>query len=67
MIENERQYHITRAAVDELSRTLKALREACSPSSDIPQVLLDAQEAALRSQLADFQAELRTYEARRVS
>jgi len=67
MIENERQYQVTRAAVEELNRTLQALRESRSSHPDIHPVLLDAQETALLSQISDFQGELRTYEARRVS
>jgi hypothetical protein len=67
MIENERQYQVTRAAVDELNRALRVLQEPRPFMPDIHPILLDAQEAAIRSQLADFQAELRIYEARRVS
>jgi hypothetical protein len=67
MIENERQYQITSTAVEELNRTLRALHESRPVTPDVHPALLDAQEAAIRSQLADFQAELRTYEARRVS
>ncbi len=65
MIKNERQYRSTKA---QAARFEKALREvsARNAASASPSILDRAQENALRSQLADLQAEVSDYEALRL-
>ena len=61
MIKNERQYRITKAQADELSRTLESLSRSAGEAHPL---IAKAREDALRSQIEDLQGELRDYEAR---
>ena len=63
MIKNERQYRITKAQADRFSQTLDSLRQRSIETDEIHPLIAKAQEDALRSQLADLQAELRKYES----
>ena len=60
MIKNERQYRITRAQADGLSRTLDSLSRSAGEAHPL---IAKAQEDALRSQVEDLQGELRDYES----
>ena len=60
MIKNERQYRITKAQAEKFRQALKAF--PTTPHSGVPPVLRKAQVEALKSQLADLQAELAAYE-----
>ena len=60
MIKNERQYRITRAQADGLSRTLDGLRQG---AEGVHPLIAKAQEDALRSQSEDLESELRDYES----
>ena len=60
MIKNERQYRITKAQADGLSRTLESLNER---TDSVHPLIARAQEDALRSQIEDLHAELRDYES----
>ena len=59
MIKNERQYRITKAQADRFSQTLDSLRQRSIETDEIHPLIAKAQEGALRSQLADLEAELR--------
>jgi hypothetical protein len=61
VIENERQYNITRAQLRKLERALAQLRQAGAPPAVHP-LLHQAQEAALTSQLDDLRRELGEFE-----
>src|SRR5262249_1790918 len=63
MIKNERQYAITKAQAEKFTRALEEL--ARRPPSAIPPRLRQAEEDALRSQLADLREEMQQYEALR--
>ncbi len=63
MIKNERQYRITKAQADRFSQTLDSLRQRSIETDGIHPLIAKAQENALRSQLADLEAELREYES----
>ena len=60
MIKNERQYRITRAQADGLSRTLENLGQR---AEGVHPLIAKAREDALRSQIEELQAELRDYES----
>ena len=60
MIKNERQYRITKAQADGLSRTLERLSLG---TEGVHPLIAKAQEDALRSQIEDLQRELRDYES----
>ena len=60
MIKNERQYRITRAQADGLSRTLQSLSRSAGETHPL---IAKAQKDALRSQIEDLQGELRDYES----
>ncbi|MCY4449774.1 MAG: helix-turn-helix transcriptional regulator [Chloroflexi bacterium] len=60
MIKNERQYRITRAQADGLSRTLESLSRRAGVAHPL---IAKAQEDALKSQIEDLQSELRDYES----
>lgn len=62
MIKNERQYRITRAQAARFARTLESLRERGASPPGVHPRIAKAQEDAVRSQLADLEAELREYE-----
>ena len=62
MIKNERQYRITRAQAERLSRALRNLRADIDDRYELHPRLRQLQEEALRSQLGDLEAELREYE-----
>lgn len=63
MIKNERQYAITKAQADKFARALDELSRRSA--GDGHPLLRQAEEDALRSQLADLRAELEQYEALR--
>ncbi len=65
MIKNGRQYAVTRAQVDKFVRALEAVRARAPGKGGADPALLKAEEAALRSQLADLRAELKEYETLR--
>lgn len=58
MIENERQYLITKAQVARFVRTLEGL----SQQVGVHPLVLKAQKEAVRSQISDLEADLREYE-----
>jgi DNA-binding Xre family transcriptional regulator len=62
MIKNERQYRITRTRADEVRRSIAELAHAELPSGLDPG-MRDLQVEALRSVLADLEAELADYDA----
>lgn len=62
MIQNERQYHITKAQARKFREALAAF-EAKAP--DAHPVLVKAQRDALESQLAELDAQLKEYETLR--
>lgn len=61
MIKNERQYRITKAQAAEFAKALKQLES--KPAADLHPKLREAQVAAVQSQYADLEAELREYES----
>ena len=61
MIKNERQYRITKAQAARFRQALQTLHDR--PDDDLHPVLRAAQEAAIRSQLADLEAEIADYDA----
>ena len=63
MIKNERQYRITRSQAERFERTLAELRRAERTDGDIHPLIVKAREDAVRSQLADLNAEMREYES----
>ena len=63
MIKNERQYRITRAQADRFSQSLDSLRQRSGEAEDVHPLIAQAQEDALRSQLADLEEELHEYES----
>ena len=65
MIKNERQYRITKAQAEKFQQALVGLSQTRDTDEPIHPLLRKAQEDALRSQLADLQAELEEYEALR--
>lgn len=60
MIKNERQYRITKAQADGLSRTLEGLSQR---AEGVHPLIAKAQEDALKSQIEELQGELRDYES----
>lgn len=62
MIQNERQYHITRTRVADFGRALAQLDER---SGDLHPIALRAQRDALTSQLQTLEAELARFDALR--
>ena len=65
MIKNERQYRISRAQADRFARSLRELEDEPSLETLGHPLLAQARRDALRSQLADLEAELREYETLR--
>ena len=67
MIKNERQYRITRTQANGFARTLQSLRENRRGDEGVQThpLIANAQEEALRSQIADLENEMREYEALR--
>ena len=63
MIKNERQYRITKTQAERFARTLANLRQRPPEEADTPPLIAQAQEDAVRSQLADLEDELREYES----
>ena len=63
MIKNERQYRITRTQAERFTRTLEGLRNRPEGADGVHPMIAQAQVAAVSSQLADMEAELREYEA----
>jgi DNA-binding XRE family transcriptional regulator len=61
MIRNERHYRITNAQAARFRRALQTLRDRSS--DELHPVLRAAQEAAIKSQLADLEADVAEYEA----
>lgn len=59
MITNEKQYKSTKASIEKLAGAFSALE---APASDLPEVLVKAQRAALRSQIAELEEDVRFYE-----
>jgi hypothetical protein len=60
MLKNERQYATTKAQADKFARALEELIDR--PAAGVHPVLRNAEEDAVRSQLADLQAELEQFE-----
>ena len=65
MIKNERQYRITKSQAAKLEAALERLASPSGEAASVPPRLLQAQADALRSQLADLQAQLEAYDALR--
>ena len=65
MIKNERQYAITKAQAERFAQALERLTSGATAGEPVSSRLRQAEEDALRSQLADLQAELADYEALR--
>ena len=63
MIKNERQYAITKAQAEKFAQALEQLTSGSTPPPEGDPRLRQAEEDALRSQLADLHAELAEYEA----
>lgn len=64
MIKNERQYRITRKQADRFTHALDSLgRRSSRSGKEVHPRIARAQEEALRSQLADLEAQLREYES----
>ena len=63
MIKNERQYRITKAQADRFSETLHSLEQSPSVAEDVHPLIAQAQQDAVRSQLADLERELREYQS----
>ena len=64
MIEDERQYQITKAWVRRFSEALERFVTAWRNDGYVHSALLRAEEEGLRSQLADLQAQVDDYEKR---
>jgi len=65
VIENERQYQITRSAIRRFEQSLVETSQRSVAGDDVYSILRKAQEDAIRSQLDELQAELRAYELQR--
>ena len=63
MIKNERQYRITRVQAARFAETLERLEQGTIRAEGVHPRIRQAQEDAVRSQLADLERELREYEA----
>jgi ribosome-binding protein aMBF1 (putative translation factor) len=63
MIKNEREYRITKAQTEKFAQALARLAKEPEQATEVHPLLQKAQEEALRSQLADLQAQLAEYEA----
>jgi len=61
MIRNERQYRITKRAAERFRHALQTLRDRVD--DDLHPMLRTAHEAAIKSQLADLEADIAAYEA----
>jgi len=59
MITNEKQYKSTKASIDKLAGALAALEAS---GGEFPQVLVNAQRAALDSQIGELEGDVRYYE-----
>lgn len=59
MITNEKQYKSTKASIEKLAGALAALEAS---AGDFPQILVNAQRAALGSQIGDLQDDVRFFE-----
>jgi hypothetical protein len=62
MIKTERDYQVAKAKVARFKRSLQQLQGR--PTNSIHPTVKKSQEAALQSQLAEVEAELKDYEAR---
>jgi hypothetical protein len=65
MIENERQYAITKAQAERFTQALERLTNGATGRAPVSPRLRKAEEEALRNQLTQLQAELADYESRR--
>lgn len=65
MIQNERQYKITKAQIDEFDRKLHALAQGVHPG--VHPRIAQAQRDAIQSQLAELRSELSAYDAARTA
>lgn len=65
MIKNHRQYAITKAQAERFAQALERLTSGKTTGEPVAPRLRRAEEEALRSQLADLQAELADYESLR--
>ena len=63
MIKNKRQYRITKKQAACFSQTLEHLRQQPAEVEDVHPLIAKAQVDALRSQLADLEAQLQEYES----
>ena len=63
MITNERQYKITRAQAEKFANALDTVRARVRGQTELHPLLIQAQEDALKIQLADLRAQLAEYEA----
>jgi len=63
MIKNERQYNITKARADRFTTALEDFQRRAGVDQETHPLLLNMQEDALKSQLADLKDELLEYEA----
>lgn len=63
MIENERQYRITRAQADKFAQALAEVAARPVTTAHLHPLLRQAQEDGIRSQLTELQAQLAAYEA----
>lgn len=61
MITNERQYHVTKAQLKRFEEALRE-RQQSIPPTDVHPRMWQAEQDALKSQLAEFREELRAYE-----
>jgi ribosome-binding protein aMBF1 (putative translation factor) len=65
MIQNERQYRVTRAQAGKFARALRELSSRKGTAARVHPLLQKAQVEGLKSQLADLRGQLREYEALR--
>ena len=63
MIENEQQYHITKAHADRFEQALARLAEHPPDDKEVHPLLLKAHIEAVQSQLDDLRAQIAKYEA----
>jgi ribosome-binding protein aMBF1 (putative translation factor) len=65
MIKNERQYRLTKTQAEKFVRALEQLSTRSAQTAAVHPLLRKAEEDALRSQLADLDAEMQEYDALR--
>lgn len=63
MIENERQYQITKIQARRFAESVRAVEEGRADKISPGPMMANAQKEALMSQLADLESELREYES----